>query len=398
MAKTQVVKTILSSIFKPKNETALEPVDELKSLLEQYFSLRVFPVNSGRSAIYLILKAAKIGKGSEVIIQAYTCNAVPNPILWTHAKPIYADIVPETLNVDPNDVEKKITSKTKAIVIQHTFGRPGPIQELLEIAKRHNILLIEDCAHCLGAKYKGKKLGTFGDGAILSFGREKVISSLAGGAIIVRNEKLLKPIINLVSQLRPIPLKRISQEFLNFFTWRLLLRKIYFSGTGLKFIKQLNKHDFFNVVTAQKEKIGEKPAWYPSAMPNVLAQIALEECEELEKYNKARREIAEFYLNNIKNPDFKLLPDHEGIYLRFVALHKEANGVYAQARKRRFWFGNWYNTSVYPKGVDEKKLGYERGSCPKAEKCAEETINLPNFLGMNLDQAQEIVDFVNNFH
>ena len=260
MAKTHIIKTIAKNLFNVRADKGLEPVLQLQKVLEEYFGLRVFTVNSGRSAIYLILKAAKIGRGDEVIIQAYTCNAVPNPILWTGARPIYADINPETLNIDPKDAEKKVTNKTKAIVIQHTFGRPGPLQELLDIAKRHKLLLIEDCAHCLGGTYNGKRLGTFGDVSILSFGREKVISSLAGGAIIVRNERLVKPVIDLVSDLPSIPLKRMTHEFFNFFAWRVLLRRIYFKDRGLTFIKQLNKHDFFNVVTAQKEKIGEKPA------------------------------------------------------------------------------------------------------------------------------------------
>ncbi len=397
MAKKQVVKTIFRNIFKPKTVTALEPVEELKNKLEDYFKLKVFPVNSGRSAIYLILKAAKIGRGSEVIIQAYTCNAVPNPILWTGAKPIYADIDTETLNVDPKDVEKKITNKTQAIIVQHTFGRPGSIQELLSLAKKRNLLLIEDCAHSLGATYNSKKLGTFGDVAILSFGREKVISSLAGGAIIVRNQKLVRPIINLVSQLPSISFKRMTHEFLNFFTWRILLRRIYFRASGLRFIRSLNNHDFFNVVTSRREKIGEKPAWYPAKMPNVLAEIALDELGHLDEYNKGRQEIAEFYLKSIRNPNFKLLPSHDGIYLRFAAFHRESEKVYAEARKKRFWFGNWYNRPVYPKGSDEEKLGYKVGSCPNAEKCARETINLPNHLGMRLNEAQEIVDFINNY-
>jgi dTDP-4-amino-4,6-dideoxygalactose transaminase len=397
MAKSHVIKTVFRSVFKPKSESALEPVEELKNKLEDYLKLKVFPVNSGRSAIYLILKAAKIGKGSEVIIQAYTCNSVPNPILWTGAKPIYADIDPETLNIDPKDVEKKITNKTKAIILQHTFGRPGPIEALLSITKKHDLLLIEDCAHSLGATYNSNQLGAFGDAAILSFGREKVISSLAGGAIIVRNERLVKPIVDLVSELQSIPLKRMTHEFFNFFTWRLLLRRIYFRGSGLRFIRGLNKHDFFNVVTSQREKIGEKPAWYPAKMPNVLAEIALEEFEQLDRYNKGRREIAQAYLDNIKNPRFKVLADHEGVYLRFVVLHTEAEEIHAEARKRRFWFGNWYNTPVYPKGIDEEKLGYSRGACPNAERCAKETINLPNYLGMDINQAQEVVDFINNY-
>ncbi|OGY26712.1 MAG: hypothetical protein A2Z11_04330 [Candidatus Woykebacteria bacterium RBG_16_43_9] len=397
MAKSRIVKTIFRNIFRPHADSALEPVEQLKEALEKYFALRVFPVNSGRSGLYLILKSAGIGKGDEVIIQAYTCNAVPNPIIWTGAKPVYADINPETLNVDPNEVEKKITDKTKAIILQHTFGRPGSIQELSDLARKHDLLLIEDCAHALGAKYNGKKLGTFGDAAILSFGREKVISSLTGGAILMRNSNLIKPILNNVSQLPPMTIKRTSQEFLNFFAWRLLLRRIYFNETGHKFIRRLNNYDFFNVVTAEKEKVGERPAWYPAAMPSVLASVALEEFEQLDKYNKARGEIAQYYYENIQNSDFRLLPSHEGIYLRVVALHKKALQVLAEARKRKYWFGNWYNAPIYPNGVNEEKLGYIRGTCPNAELAAEQTINLPNYLGMGLEEVKEVVEFVNNF-
>lgn len=397
MAKTHIVKTIFKSIFHGSDESGLQPVDELKKVLEDYFGLRVFPVNSGRSAIYLVLKAAGIGPGDEVIIQAYTCNAVPNPVLWSGATPIYADIDPNTLNVDPEEVQKKITPKTKAIILQHTFGRPGPLQELTELAKERSLYLIEDGAHSLGASLNGKKLGTFGDAAILSFGREKVISSLAGGAIIIRNDRLLKDVIRETSDLKTLPLKRTSQEFLNFFTWRLLLRRIYFNDTGYKFIRGLNNYGFFNVVTAEKEKRGEKPPWYPATMPNILAQIALEEFEHLQTYNKGRREIAQYYLENVRNPDFRLLPAHEGIYLRVIALHEEAPKILEKARQRHFWFGNWYNTPVYPKGVDEEKLGYVAGSCPNAEEAAGETLNLPNYLGMDLEEAERVVEFVNSF-
>lgn len=395
MARANILKSIFNS-FSPHKD-GLYPVDELKKSLEEYFGLRVFPVNSGRSAIYVLLKAAGIGEGDEVIIQAYTCNAVPNPVLWAGATPVYADIDSETLNVDPRQVEKKVGPKTKAVVLQHTFGRPGPIQEVLEIARKNNLLVIEDCAHALGGRYGGKLLGTFGDAAILSFGREKVISSLAGGAIIIKNEFLMKSAINITSQLVPVSKKRVGEEFVNYLTWRALLRRIYFNEKGYRVIKELNKYDFFNVVTSEKEKRGEKPSFYPATMPNVFAQLALDELPNLEKYNKARQEIADFYHEQIKNPDFKLLAKHEGVYLRVVAMHKGSERVFKEAREKRHWFGNWYNSPVYPKGVDEEALGYKKGSCPVAEKAANETINLPNYLGMSLDEAERVVEFINNF-
>ena len=151
------------------------------------------------------------------------------------------------------------------------------------------------------------------------------------------------------------------------------------------------------MVTARSEIGGKKPDWYPGKLPNVFAQIAIDEFAKLEKYNQNRREIAKLYLSNVKNPNFKLLPDHEGVYLRVVALHKSAPTVLSEARKRRFWFGNWYNAPVYPKGIDEAKLGYTSSSCPVAEECASKTLNLPNYIGMTTEKAEEVADFINNF-
>jgi dTDP-4-amino-4,6-dideoxygalactose transaminase len=313
------------------------------------------------------------------------------------ARPAYADIDPESLNVDANDLESKITGETKAIILQHTFGRPGPIEALVGISKKHNILLIEDCAHSLGATFNGKKLGTFGDVAILSFGREKVVSSLAGGAILIRNRKLEPAIKKVVDSLTYPSFTSFLKELNNFFTWRILIRKIFFSKSGSNLLSFLNKHDFFNVVTSSKELVGERPSWYPKLFPGTLAKIASQELERVDEVNRKRREIAIFYEKKIKNRAFKLLPYHDGVYLRYVVLHQNTEKVYEQAKKRKFWFGNWYNTPVYPKRVNLSKMGYVLGTCPVAEKVSAQTANLPNFQGMTRLQAQEAVDFINSF-
>lgn len=398
MSKAKLAKILLKGLFSPGDWTDPEPAFNLKYDLEKYFSTKVYPINSGRSAIYVILKSLEIGEGDEVIIQAYTCNSVPNPILWTGATPIYADIDENTLNVSTTDLEKKITEKTKVIVIQHTFGRPGPIEEVIEIAKKHKLIVIEDCAHSLGAEYKGKKLGTFGDAAIISFGREKVVSSLAGGAILVNNITLEKPIANFVSNLDYPSFYTFLKELNNFFSWRLLIRKISFSNFGTNIIKFLNKRDFFNVVTSNKELVGERPKWYPKLFPGTLAKIAALELQRLDEVNSARNKIATYYENNINNEDFKLLKPHEGIYLRYVLLNQNPKPIYETAKIRQFWFGNWYNRVVYPNRVNLEKMKYIPGSCPVAEKIAKQTINLPNYLGMTQKDAKEIVEFINNYH
>ncbi|KKU80518.1 MAG: DegT/DnrJ/EryC1/StrS aminotransferase, partial [Candidatus Gottesmanbacteria bacterium GW2011_GWA1_47_8] len=148
--------------------------------VRQWFGGEITLFSSGRVSLFAILKSFEIGTGDEVIIQAFTCVAVPNSVLWSGATPVYVDI-DDTCNIDPQNVEKKITNKTKAIIIQHTFGIPADLVELAKIAKKHGLLIIEDFAHSLG-------LHISGDAAFFSFGRDKVISSVWGGGAVINSK------------------------------------------------------------------------------------------------------------------------------------------------------------------------------------------------------------------
>src|ERR1019366_6722378 len=123
----------------------------------------------GRTAMYALLRALDIGSGDEVIVQAYTCLAVPLPVLALRARPVYADVDPQTYSADPQHVSSLISSRTRAIVIQHTFGIPAHLDELMTIARRHGIAVLEDCCHVCGSFYAGRALGSFGVGAFNSY-------------------------------------------------------------------------------------------------------------------------------------------------------------------------------------------------------------------------------------
>ena len=123
----------------------------LKKKIQDFFNIKFCNVfDSGRSAIYFALKSLGAGDGVEVLVQAYTCVVVVNAINWTGAKPIYVDIG-DDFNIEPADLIKKVTTKTKILIIQHTFGQPAKLDELLAITKQYNLKVIEDCAHSLGA-------------------------------------------------------------------------------------------------------------------------------------------------------------------------------------------------------------------------------------------------------
>ncbi|HSX58241.1 MAG TPA: aminotransferase class I/II-fold pyridoxal phosphate-dependent enzyme [Candidatus Saccharimonadales bacterium] len=388
---------LLKNLIKPKAFDAGIEEKNLREELKNYFGTEVFVLNSGRAAIYLALKALGISTGDQVLLQAYTCNAVPNPILWTGAIPVYVDIEEDTLNMSLEDLKKKITPESKAIIVQHTFGNPAKVREILKIAEEHNLKVIEDCAHSLGGKLDGKLLGTFGDLSIISFGREKVVSSLTGGALIVNDPSLKEVIEKEFETLKVLPKNKILQEIGNYFSWRLFFRRINGRAWGGNFIRYLYQFDQINVVTSRKELSGLRPNWYPSRLPDILAKIALLEFPKIDSYNEQREKVAKEYFEKVTNPDIKLIGPHSGIYLRVVGISPKAHKIFEENKKAKLNFGNWYNSVIYPEGVHLARLGYKSGSCPVAEKTAVQSFNLPNFIGMTQGQTTKVIDFLNSF-
>ncbi|MFO7790645.1 MAG: aminotransferase class I/II-fold pyridoxal phosphate-dependent enzyme, partial [Bacteroidales bacterium] len=144
--------------------------DKLKQKLAQYLDNRrnIFFHYKGRVSLYAILKSMGIGEGDEVLIPAYTCVVVPNPIIYAGAKPVYVDIDPATYNINTDLLEEAITSKTKVIVCQNTYGLSSGVGHIIDIAKKHKLYTIEDCTHGFGGHYHGKPNGTYCDASFFS--------------------------------------------------------------------------------------------------------------------------------------------------------------------------------------------------------------------------------------
>lgn len=148
-------------------------------------------VTNGTVALHLALLALGIGSGDEVIVPSLTYIASVNVITYTGAKPIMVDSLIDTWQMDPEDVERKITSATRAIMVVHLYGHPCDMDKIMKIARKHNLLVIEDCAEAFGAKYHGQHVGTFGDIAAYSFFGNKTITCGEGGMVTTSN-KILK--------------------------------------------------------------------------------------------------------------------------------------------------------------------------------------------------------------
>jgi perosamine synthetase len=147
-------------------------------------------VNSCTAALHLAMRALDVKSGDEVIVPDLTFAATANAPLFCGAKPVFADIDEKTFNISPNDVLKKITPKTKAIIPVHYGGQPCDMKEISEIAEDHKLFVVEDCAHSLGAKYSDQQTGTFGVMGCFSFYPTKIITTLEGGMVTTNDEKI----------------------------------------------------------------------------------------------------------------------------------------------------------------------------------------------------------------
>ncbi len=170
----------------------LARVWQFEKEVSKYLGIRyTVAVNSGTSALWIALCALGIGPGDEVVVPGYTFISSITSIIYARAVPVLVEI-DETLDLDPEDVKKKITPRTKAIMLVHMLGNPGHIDEIRKIAQENNLYLIEDCAQAFGAKYKGSFVGNYGDIATYSFNIFKTITAGDGGMLAMNNEDFYK--------------------------------------------------------------------------------------------------------------------------------------------------------------------------------------------------------------
>lgn len=322
-------------------------------------------VSNGTAALHAACFAAGIGGGDEVITSPMTFAASANCILYFGAKPVFADIDPETYNIDPNSIRRKITRNTRAIIPVHFTGQPCRMDEILETAGKHRLTVIWDGAHALGAEYKGRKIGGMGDMTTLSFHPVKHITTGEGGAVTTNVKELYE---------------------------RLLL----FRSHG---------------ITRDADKLfnNEGPWYYEQQclgynyrMTDIQAALGLSQLGKLDMFLAKRREYAEMYNSAFMSTDGVILPRQaEGTASAWhLYVIKLDSGRLQAGRKEIFeelrGCGIGVNVHYIPVYYHPfyKKLGYRKGLCPNAEKLYEEIITLPLYPGMEAGDVTYIVQGV----
>ena len=355
---------------------------ELEKRFAQYCNAKhAVVVNSGTAALHLALIAHNIKKGDEVIIPTITFVATPNSVMLQNAKPVFAEVNQETCNISMDDVRKKITDKTKAIIPVHLYGNPAEMKELMEIAEENDLTIIEDAAQAHGTEYHGKKIGSLGNTACFSFHPMKNMTTGEGGAIVSDDEDLMDKIKILRSHGEATP------------AWQRF---------NMSEIAGISEH-------AQKPKVFDKKeikkrsyieVGYNYRMSDILATLGLVQLKHLDENNNRRIELAKIYTDCLSKVESLKLPSvKEGIrhiFHMYVIRTEKRNELASHLSKKGIKTGIYYN----PCHLEEayvKRFNYKEGYLPVAEMASKQILSLPIYPDLDEEEINYIVNTISEF-
>lgn len=306
-------------------------------------------LNSGTDALHLALRALNIGRGDEVITTAFTFVATASAIGLAGATPVFVDINEKTFNIDPDKIEAAITPKTKAIIPVHLYGQPAEMDKIMDIAKRHNLKVVEDCCQAIGAEYKGQKVGTFGDFGCFSFYPTKNLGGMGDGGMITCNDESL-------------------------FNRILALRN---HGGAIRYY-----HDELGV---------------NSRLDEIQAAILRVKMNYINDWNKARRENAYRY-NELfaKYPEIETPTEVDNsycVYHQYTIKIENRDEVHKLLQENGIGAMIYYPVPLHLQKL-HKDLGYKEGDLPKTEKDTKLVMSLPMFPELTEEEQKTVVDTV----
>jgi len=290
---------------------------------------------NGTVALHIPLLALGLGPGDEVIVPSFTYIATANAVKYCGATPVFADSLSDSWNIDPEDIQKKITAKTKGIIPVHLYGNPCDMNPIMDIAREHHLFVLEDAAECHGATYYGKKAGSFGNVSTFSFFGNKIITTGEGGMIVTNDEKLAEHMRILKGQ---------GQD---------PNRRYWFTEVG-----------------------------YNYRMTNIEAAIGLAQLENIDLHIEGRRKVASWYFEELQDMndviEFQKVTDGaESVWWMFSIMLKEKANIPRDLLMDR----------LLKDGIETRPLFYPMHQmpvyldssvkCPICEKLAAHGINLP---------------------
>ncbi|MGJ9459585.1 UDP-4-amino-4,6-dideoxy-N-acetyl-beta-L-altrosamine transaminase [Oceanobacillus sp. CF4.6] len=343
-------------------------VDNFEKKVANYVGVKyAVAFSNGTAALHSACFAADIGVGDEVITTPMTFVASANCILYQGAKPVFADIDPQTYNIDPNKIKEKITDRTKAIIPVDFTGQPVKLDEIIKIAEEFNLVVIEDAAHAIGATYKESRVGSIADMTMFSFHPVKHITTGEGGIITTNNKDLYE---------------KLTQ----------------FRTHGITRDKSLLKENH-GPWYYEMQFLG-----YNYRMTDIQAALGASQIDKLDKFIERRRNIVDQYnkgfsnMNEVINP-YQETDGNSSWHLYVIKLNKDLLSI-----DRKHFFEELRQASI---GVNVhyipvhlqpyyQELGYKKGDYPYAEELYEQIITLPLFPAMTDEDVEYVIDTVKN--
>ena len=351
---------------------------ELRTILSDATGADTFLFSSGREALLSLLRAIDLQPGDEIIIQGYTCVALPNAIHEAGGVPVFADIDPSTLNLDCADVEKRISNRTRAIICQHTFGIPSDTDQLRRICDQNAIALIEDCAHIIPDGKGPHAVAEKGDFILLSFGRDKALSGVTGGALLSKHSYVSDFIKEEESKARSLSKSIIGKLLLYPFIY-VSAKPFYGVIIGKAFLRLMKTLGLLVPIVSDEEKTGSMDAQLHS-MPNACAFLAVREWDALHEMNEHRRALTQEYLRCAEKYSWSYPSAiHADLPLqKFPVFVEDGDSVRRTLKKKNIHLDDgWTGSTVCPASVQMQSVPYPIGQTPQASAVCTSIVSLP---------------------
>lgn len=349
-----------------------------KEIAEKIGVKHAITVGNGTDALIIALKSLGIKEGDEVITTDYTFFATAEAIRFVGATPVFCDVELDTYNIDPSQIEEKITDKTKAIICVHLFGNACKMDQINDIAKRHNLYVIEDAAQAINSQYKGKNVGNLGDVACFSFFPTKNLGCFGDGGMITTNDDDLATIIRAL--------------------------KVHGSGeNGMKAYAILNDEE----VEVVEQNSGDNTVYNPlkyynylighnSRLDEIQAAILRIKLKHLDEYTENRRSISHKYIDALKNTSLVMPTETEGgkhVFHLFILQSENREEIESKLKEKGIATGTYYKVPMHlQKAFND--LGYKKGDFPNAEYLSERTFAIPLFPEMNDEEREYIINSI----
>lgn len=352
-----------------------------KFLIERYNGNQALLFSKGRGALSAGVKLATGGSGM-VAVTSMTCYVVIEAIKEAGCEPLYVDIDEKTLQFDAQKLNSAVAGKdVRAVIIQNTLGIPVDIDKVLAVAKKHNLAIIEDLAHSVGGRYKdGREIGSVGDFTMLSFGRDKMIDTINGGALVMRTrdvKKIVEPPLDKVSIKQ-----QLRDKIYPLMAWhaRLLFRSgigKYILGFAYKFGLAIRSADG-----------GTNPG---ETLPSWQAKLALIQLEKIDENVLSRLNNQEKYTRDLS--DFGVKASSNGV--RFPLLVENRDEVIAKLKEQFIFVEDvWYEVPISPARL-YGEVNFPEKDYPNATTTSRHVVNLPTHQLVKDEQIEKIIEIIN---